>query len=124
MPVTSDEDVHLYTAVHSEQLLQDRSKLESIMATFLGKKPMVLDAYTEMKRLYNRFKRLSRHLLINVQNLYKDVVNEYGNEKTNIKALAKQLSKFRRLNDPKKIKGIKEASVETKEELSRFDILS
>lgn len=118
LPVTSDEDIHLYTAVHSEQLLQDRSKLESIMATFLGKKPMVLDAYTEMKRLYNRFKRLSRHLLINVQNLYKDVVNEYGNEKTNIKALAKRLSKLRRLNDPKKIKGIKEASVETKEELS------
>lgn len=94
------------------------------MATFLGKKPMVLDAYTEMKRLYNRFKRLSRHLLINVQNLYKDVVNEYGNEKTNIKALAKRLSKLRRLNNPKMIKGIKEASVETKEELSRFDILS
>lgn len=50
---------------------------------------MVLDVYIEMKCFYNRFKRLLRYFFINVQNLYKDVVNEYGNEKINIKVLVK-----------------------------------
>lgn len=118
LPVTSGEDVYLCVAVHSDQLLQDRNKLEIIMATFLGKRPIVLHAETEMKQLYDRFKRLSRQFLRKTEKLYRDVVKEFGKEKTNVKALAKRLSKLRQLNNPKKIKGIQEASFETKEELS------
>lgn len=92
------------------------------MATFLGKRPIVLHAETEMKQLYDRFKRLSRQVLRKTEKLYRDVVKEFGKEKTNVKALAKRLSKLRQLNNPKKIKGIQEASLETKEELSRFDV--
>lgn len=92
------------------------------MATFLGKRPIVLHAETEMKQLYDRFKRLSRQVLRKTEKLYRDVVKEFGKEKTNVKALAKRLSKLRQMNNPKKIKGIQEASFETKEELSRFDV--
>lgn len=120
----SGEDAFLYLAVHSEHLLQDRNTLEYIMATFLGKRPIVLDANTEMKQLYARFKRLSRQILRKIEKLYRDVVKEYGKEKTNVKALAKRLSKLRQLNNPKKIKGIEETSSETKQELSSFDFFS
>lgn len=92
------------------------------MAIFLGRRPIVLDADTEMKQLYARFKRLSRQVLIKIENLHQNVVKEYGKEKTNVQVLAKRLSKLRQLNNTKKIKGIKEASFETKEELSRFDL--
>lgn len=84
---------------------------------------MVLDVYIEMKCFYNRFKRLLRYFFINVENLYKYVVKEYGNEKINIKVLVKWFFKFWWLNNFKKIKGIKEVFVEIKEELLRFDIL-
>lgn len=120
----SGEDAFLYLAVHSEHLLQDRNTLEYKMATFLGKRPIVLDANTEMKQLYARFKRLSRQILRKIEKLYRDVVKEYGKEKTNVKALAKRLSKLRQLNNPKKIKGIEETSSEAKQELSRFDFFS
>lgn len=94
--------MYLCVAVHSGQLLQDRKKLESIMATFLGKRPIVLHAETEMKQLYDRFKRLSRQVLRKTEKLYRDVVKEFGKEKTNVKALAKRLSKLRQLEQPQK----------------------
>lgn len=92
------------------------------MATFLGRRPIVLDADTEMKQLYARFKRLSRQVLNKIENLYQNVVMEYGEEKTNVQVVAKRLSKLRQLNNPKKIKGINDASFETKDELSRYDL--
>lgn len=79
---------------------------------------MVLDADTEMKQLFARFKRLSKQVL----NLHQNVVIEYGKEKTNVMVLKNRLSKLRQLNNPKKIKEIKEASFKTKQELSRFDL--
>lgn len=92
------------------------------MATFLGRRPIVLDADTEMKQLYARFEELSRQVLNKIENMYQNVVMEYGEEKTNVQVGAKRLSKLRQLNNPKKIKGIKDASYETKDELSRYDL--
>lgn len=115
------EDAYLCVAVHSDHFPQDCNTLESIMATFLGRRPIVLDADTEMKQLYARFEELSRQVLNKIENMYQNVVMEYGEEKTNVQVVAKRLSKLRQLN-PKKIKGIKDASYETKDELSRYDL--
>lgn len=92
------------------------------MTTFLGRRPIVLDADTDMKQLYAGFKRLSRHVLNKIENLYQNVVMENGEKKTDVKVLAKRLSKLRQLNNPKKIKGIKDASFKTKDELSGYDL--
>lgn len=116
------EDAYLCVAVHSDHFPQDCNTLESIMATFLGRRPTVLDADTEMKQLYARFEELSRQVLNKIENMYQNVVMEYGEEKTNVQVGAKRLSKLRQLNNPKKIKGIKDASYETKDELSRYDL--
>lgn len=120
--MTLGEDVYLCVAVHSDHFPQDCITLESIMTTSLGRRPIVLDADTEMKQLYARFEGLSRQILNKIENLYQNVVMEYGEEKTNVQVVAKRLSKLRQLNNPKKIKGIKDASFETKDELSRYDI--
>lgn len=120
--MTPGEDVYICVAVHSDHFLRDCNTLENIMTTFLGRRPLVLDADTEMKQLYARFEGLSRQVLNKIENLYQDVVNEYGEEKTDVQVVAKRLSKLRQLNNPKKIKGIKDASFETKDELSRYDI--
>lgn len=116
------EDAYLCVAVHSDHFPRDCNTLESIMATFLGRRPIVLDADTEMKQLYARFEELSRQVLNKIENMYQNVVMEYGEEKTNVQVVAKRLSKLRQLNNPKKIKGIKDASYETKDELSRYDL--
>lgn len=71
---------------------------------------------------FTRFEGLSRQVLNKIENLYQDVVNEYGEEKTDVQVVAKRLSKLRQLNNPKKIKGINDASFETKDELSRYDL--
>lgn len=87
----SSEQVCL--AVHSDQLLQDHTKLKGIMKPLDGKNLEVLDANWEMKKIYKRFTELSILVINIVESLCKDA-NERVKNLANLPDVKARLSEL------------------------------
>lgn len=115
----SSEQVCL--AVHSDQLLQDRTKLRRIMKPLDGNKLEVLDANWDMKKIYKRFTELSILVINIVESLCQDA-NERVKNLVNLPDLKARLSELRQLNNHLEVKGNKIPTEKTKKALSRFGV--
>lgn len=108
-------------AVHSDQLLQDRTKLRKMMKQLAGRRLEVLDANCDMKKLYDKFTELSIRVIKIVECVCED-------EKEIVKNLAilpdlkKRLSELKQLNNP--LEGNKIPTLKTKKALSRFGVFN
>lgn len=117
----SSEQVCL--AVHSDQLLQDDTKLKGIMKPLDGKNLEVLDANWEMKKIYKRFTELSILVINIVESLCKDA-NERVKNLANLPDVKARLSELRQLNNHLEVKRNKIPTEKTKKALSRFGVFN
>lgn len=117
----SSEQVCL--AVHSDQLLQDRTKLRRIMKPLVGKRLEVLDANWDMKKIYKRFTELSILVINIVESLCQDAKESVKNL-ANLPDLKARLSELRQLNNHLEVKGNKIPTQKTKKALSRFGVFN
>lgn len=104
-------------AVHSDQLLQDRTKLRKMMKQLAGRRLEVLDANCDMKRLYDRFTKLSIRVIKIVESVCEDAKERVKNL-NNLPDLKERLSELQQLNNP--LEGNKIPTLKTKKALSRL----
>lgn len=117
----SSEQVCL--AVHSDQLLQDRTKLRRIMKPLVGNELELLDANLDMNKIYKRFTELSILVINIVESLCQDA-KERVKHLANLPDLKARLSELRQLNNHLEVKGNKIPTRKTKNALSRFGVFN
>lgn len=87
------------------------------MKQLAGRRPEVLDANCDMKRLYDRFTKLSIRVIKIVESVCERVKNL-----TNLPDLKEKLSELQQLNNP--LEGNKNPTLKTKRALSRFGVFN
>ena len=91
-----------FVAVHSENLLQDRSNLRSLLRPILGGGLKIIDVYREMDKLFKRFDDLTSQAFTDMQKLITDV-KEKHNDGEMLGTIEKHVSALYKLhNDEKK----------------------
>lgn len=91
------------------------------MKQLAGRRPEVLDANCDMKRLYDRFTKLSIRVIKIVESVCEDA-KERAKNLTNLPDLKEKLSELQQLNNP--LEGNKNPTLKTKRALSRFGVFN
>lgn len=91
------------------------------MKQLAGRRLEVLDANCDMKRLYDRFTKLSIRVIKIVESVCEDAKERVKNL-TNLPDLKERLSELQQLNNP--LEGNKIPTLKTKKALSRLGVFS
>ena len=112
-----------FLAVHTEQLLCDRSKLRSLFRPRLGERLHVLDANGKMEKLYEMFTEVVDQAFKDLQNTIQEVQKQHGVDEM-LGEIEKQLSTLYKLHNEDKtsesVCGTIEITKTCKLALSRF----
>lgn len=91
------------------------------MKQLAGRRLEVLDANCDMKRLYDRFTKLSIRVIKIVESVCEDAKERVKNL-NNLPDVKERLSELQQLNNP--LEGNKIPTLKTKKALSRFGVFS
>ena len=98
-----------FVAMHCEHILQDRSKLRSLLTPLLGEEVKIIDANREMNKLYKRFEDLTNQAFTDLRKLITDVKEKYE-EDEKLKAIEKQISTLCNLQNEDNKKQVRRTS--------------
>lgn len=123
---TSSMDIkgkNTFLAVHSEQLLGDRSKLRSLFGPRFGETLHVLDANGKMEKLYEMFTEVVDQAFKDLQKRIHEVQKQHGFDEM-LRGIEEQLSTLYKLHNEDKtsqaVCGTIEITKTCKLALSRF----
>ena len=94
-----------FVAVHSEHLLQDRSKLRSLLRPILGGGLKIIDVYREMDKLFKRFDDLTSQAFTDMRKLITDVKEKYKDDEM-LRTIEKHFSALYKLHNEEKKKPV------------------
>lgn len=101
---TSTMDIkgkNIFLALHSEQLLRDRSKLRSLFRPKFGERLHVLDANGKMEKLYEMFTEVVDQAFKDLQNRIHEVQKQHGADEM-LGEIEEQLSTLYKLHNEDK----------------------